>query len=82
MDDYDKRKLAKLEDLERRVNNAVDYFKTVIHILWLAIVLGAPALVFLEPLQPDRMIQSVMVFLLTLFCFGLGKLDKAVGFLK
>lgn len=82
MDEYEKSKLRNLEDLERRVSRAVDYFGNSIKVIWFVVALGAPTLMFLAPVKEDRTLQTTLVFLLVAFCFGLAKADKAIGKLK
>lgn len=82
MEDYEKTKLRKLEDLERRVSSAVEYFGNSIKVIWFVVALGVPTLMFLAPVKEDRTLQATLMFLLVAFCFGLAKADKAIGKLK
>jgi len=82
MDDYDKRKLERLENLERNVRSAIDYFSLAIKTTWFVGAIGLPTLIFLAPVKEERTLQAVLLFMVIAFLFGLAKADKALGKLK
>lgn len=82
MDDYDKRRLARLESLEHNVRAAIDYFSVSLKIIWFVCAIGLPTLIFLAPIKEDRTLQSILLFMVIAFLFGVAKADKAIGKLK
>lgn len=82
MDDFDKKELGRLKDFERRVSDALDWLGAAINVTYAALLLGAPILVYLSPIKEDRTLQTVCLFLILLFTFGIGKADKAIGLVK
>lgn len=78
LDDYDSRQLARLKKFEESIKSAIDFFELAIKWIWVLSIIGVPLIVYFSPLPENKVLQTIVSFVICCFFLFISKVDKFI----
>lgn len=79
LDDYDKRKLSKLEDFERTVRGVLDTVDTAICWVWALVIIASVLFLYFKPIAQDGTVQGIFMLVVLAFLLITSIIWRAIG---